>query len=122
MQEEASSESAIEADAVFDPDTDPSTHVLPPEFHFRASEESKSSYTAPETPASFFHDTSKAPEPSEEPPIDPLDPDFIAQTIADSSIYEDLYNEFGMGEHFPPDSDDEAEKVESKVWILTSHQ
>ena len=101
--------SVIEADAVFAPESDPCTHVLPPEFHFNAAKQSANSYTTQDTPPSFMHDATPAPEPSVDPPIDPLDPDFIAKTIADSNIYEELYAEFGMGEQFPPDSDDEAE-------------
>ena len=109
QEAEGSSGNTIEADAVFSPDSDPSTHVLPPDFHFSASSQSTNSYTTEDTPPSFMHDTTQAPEPAEEPPIDPLDPEFIAKTIADSNIYEELYNEFGMGEQFEPDSDDEPD-------------
>lgn len=108
VEEQASSD-VIEPDAIFSPESDPSTHILPPEFHFNASKQSANSYTQEETPASFMHDTTEAPEPAEQQPIDPLDPEFIEKTIADSNIYEELYNEFGMGEKFAPDSDDESE-------------
>jgi hypothetical protein len=106
---EATSSNVVEADAVFSPESHPSTHVLPPEFHFNASQGASNNVTEQEMPASFMHDTTEAPNPSMEQPIDPLDPDFIAKTIADSSIYEELYNEFGMGDQFPADSEDEAE-------------
>lgn len=63
-----------------------------------------------------MHETTEAPEvDSQGPPIDPLDPEFIEKTIADSSIYEDLYNEYGMGEKFEPDSDDEDDKGTGEV-------
>lgn len=101
----AASASAIEADAIFDPDSDPSTHTLPASFTAGDAHPRSTAFEA--DPPSFSHDPTQAPDPTSssraahqaflDPEADPLDPESIARLLADASIYERMYEEYGMG-------------------------
>jgi hypothetical protein len=120
--EEQEPSRAIEADAIFHPDSDPATHVLPSSYTSSPVSSPHHRELGFDVPDSFAHEPTPAPDPAATGlGGDPLDPDIIAQTIADNSIYEDLYNEWGMGGDPFPNSDDEdsawdsAEESDSDV-------